>query len=102
MDLLTTYEVRERTRKRRRKSGTPNKTTADIKARIKALIDDNFDSIVDSIELLEPKDQVAAYLKFLEYILPKQRETKIDISSLSDEEVDSLLEKAMEKMDNEE
>lgn len=85
-----------------RKPGAVNKTTADIKARIKALIDDKFESIVDSIELLEPKDQVAAYLKFLEYILPKQRETKIDISSLSEEELDELLQRALNKVDDSE
>ncbi|WP_420154867.1 hypothetical protein [Siphonobacter sp.] len=84
-----------------RQAGTPNKATTDIKARIKAFIDEKFDSITDSLEMMDPKDRVGAYLKLLEYILPKQRETKIDISSLSEEEIDELLNKAMDKLGDE-
>ncbi len=85
-----------------RKAGSLNKTTADIKARIMALINDKFDSIQEAMEQMEPKDQVGAYLKFMEYILPKQRETRIDISSLSDEELDDMLNKAMAKIEADE
>ncbi|OZI09332.1 hypothetical protein BWI93_04540 [Siphonobacter sp. BAB-5385] len=85
-----------------RKPGALNKTTADIKARIKTFIDQKFEDISAAIELMEPKDQVAAYLKFMEYILPKQRETKLDISSLSEEELDELLGRAMNKVEEQE
>lgn len=82
-----------------RKAGTPNKATADVKARIAALIDAQFDQITDDLEQLEPKERVTAYLKFLEYVLPKQREPKIDLSALTDEQVDELLNKALAKLD---
>lgn len=81
-----------------RQPGRTNQTTADIKSKIAALIDQQFDSISNDIELLEPKDRVMAYLKFLEYVLPKQREQKIDLSTLTDEQIDDLLNKALSKM----
>ena len=82
-----------------RTTGTPNKVTSDLKNRIATLIDDRFDAISSDLELLEPKDRVTAYLKFLEYILPKQREQKIDLSTLTDEQIDDLLNKAITKLD---
>lgn len=82
-----------------RTPGTPNKTTAQLKERISTLIDDRFDTIVADLETLEPKERVAAFLKFLEYVLPKQREQKIDLSALSDEQIDDLLNKALGKLD---
>ena len=82
-----------------RTTGTPNKVTSDLKNRIATLIDDRFDAISSDLELLEPKDRVTAYLKFLEYILPKQREQKIDLSTLTDEQIDDLLNKAIAKLD---
>ena len=82
-----------------RQAGTPNKASADLKGRIAALMDEQFDAIAADLELLEPKDRVTAYLKFLDYVLPKQREQKIDLSTLTDEQIDDLLNKAMAKLD---
>ena len=82
-----------------RKSGSINRTSADIKSKIAALIDDQFDTIQADLETLEPKDRVTAYLKFMEYVLPKQREQKIDLSTLTDEQIDDLLEKALAKIE---
>lgn len=81
-----------------RKAGTPNKTGMDIKSRIASLIDSQFDLILADLETLEPKDRVGAYLKFMEYVLPKQREQKIDLSTLTEEEIDALLDKALAKL----
>lgn len=64
-----------------RQTGSPNKVTADIKSRITALIDDHFDTISDDMATLEPKDRIAAYQRFMEYVLPKQREQKVDLSA---------------------
>ena len=78
-----------------RKAGTPNKVTSDLKDRIVALIDERFDSIAYDMELLEPKDRVASYLKLLEYVLPKQREQKIDLPTLTDK---PIMEKDLDTM----
>ena len=82
-----------------RKPGSTNKTSTDIKSKIAALIDSQFDAIQADFEILEPKDRVTAYFKFMEYVLPKQREQKIDLSTLTDEQIDDLLNKAMAKLD---
>ncbi|GAB3957141.1 hypothetical protein GCM10028805_48960 [Spirosoma harenae] len=82
-----------------RKPGSTNKASTDIKSKIAALIDNQFDAIQTDLQTLEPKDRVAAYLKFMEYVLPKQREQKIDLSTLTDEQIDDLLDKAMAKLD---
>lgn len=81
-----------------RVSGKQNKASSDIKSRIASLIDSQFDSIQADLETLEPKDRVTAYLKFMEYVLPKQREQKIDLSALTDEQVDEILNKAVSKL----
>ena len=82
-----------------RKPGSTNKASTDIKSKIATLIDSQFDAINADLEQLEPKDRVMAYLKFLEYVLPKQREQKIDLSTLTDEQIDDLLNRAMGKLD---
>ncbi|GAB2542865.1 hypothetical protein [Spirosoma aerophilum] len=82
-----------------RTAGTPNKVTSNLKSRIATLMDEQFDTIITDLEQLEPKDRVTAYLKLMEYVLPKQREQKIDLSTLSDEQLDDLLNKALAKLD---
>lgn len=81
-----------------RQKGTPNRLTTDLKSRIAEVVENGFMSIESDLEALEPKDRVSAYVKLLEYVMPKQRETKIDISNLSDEEVEELLNKALSKI----
>ncbi|MEZ0538941.1 hypothetical protein [Fibrella arboris] len=82
-----------------RKAGTPNKVTADLKSRINALIEEQFDAITGDLEHLEPKDRIAAYLKFLEYVLPKQREQKTDVNArldtLNEDQLNSLIDKVL-------
>ncbi|RAJ95418.1 hypothetical protein LX87_03163 [Larkinella arboricola] len=85
-----------------RKVGTPNRTTSTIKERIAQLVDEKFDSIIDDLEKLDPQERVTVYLRLLEYVIPKQRETRIDLSTLSDEEIDTILEKALTKMEENE
>ena len=82
-----------------RKAGSANRTSTDIKIRIANLIDEQFDNIAYDMSLLEPKDRVSAYMKLMEYVVPKQREQKIDLSTLTDEQIDDLLDKAMAKLD---
>jgi hypothetical protein len=59
-----------------RKAGTLNRTTADLKGRINTLLQSQFDTVVRDLEQLEPKDRVSAYLKLLEYAVPKLNRTE--------------------------
>ena len=82
-----------------RTAGTPNKVSSDIKTKIAALIDEQFDAITADLADLEPKERVTAYLKFLEYVLPKQREQKLDVTtrldSLNDEQLNTLIDQIL-------
>lgn len=81
-----------------RQKGSLNRTHKDLKSRITEIVENGFEAIESDLEALEAKDRINAYLKLLEYIMPKQRETKIDIASLTDEEVEELLNKALDKL----
>lgn len=82
-----------------RKPGTPNKATTDLKSRISTLMDAEFDAISTDLELLDPKDRVTAYLKFLEFVLPKQRESKLDVTTrleqLSEAQLNELIDQIL-------
>lgn len=71
--------------------GVPNKVTANLKDRVNLLIENNFDKLQSDLDNIEPKDRLSIMLKLMEYVLPKQKETKIDFSNLSDAEIDELI-----------
>jgi hypothetical protein len=71
--------------------GVPNKITTNLKDRVNLLIENNFDKLQTDLDTIEPKDRLSIMLKLIEYVLPKQKETKIDFSNLSDAEIDELI-----------
>lgn len=71
--------------------GVPNKITANLKDRVNLLIENNFDKLQLDLDTIDPKDRLSIMLKLMEYVLPKQKETKIDFSNLSDTEIDELI-----------
>ncbi len=82
-----------------RTPGTPNKVTADLRTRINALLSDSFEQIVEDFNQLEPRERVVAWAKLAEYVLPKlqRTETVVDVSKLTDDEVDGLLNAIFQK-----
>jgi hypothetical protein len=74
-----------------RAKGTPNKSTTNLKSSILSIVEKSFETIEDDLQDMETKEKVGFVLKLIEYVLPKQRETKIDFNSLSDEEIDELI-----------
>jgi hypothetical protein len=74
-----------------RQKGTPNKATANLKNTIHGIVERQFETLEYDLEELDGKDKINFVLKLIEYVLPKQRETKIDFNSLSDEEIDELI-----------
>ena len=53
--------------------GTPNATTRDLRERIHSLLEANFQSLVEDLETLEPKDRVNTWLRLLEFAVPKMQ-----------------------------
>lgn len=81
------------------RKGVGNKSTASLKKRLTQLLEDQFDTVLDNMEQLEAKDHVSAYIKLLEYCVPKQRNITetIDVSSLSDDQVNEMLDRILEE-----
>ena len=61
--------------KRSSRKGKPNRTTSELREMIMALLERNVTQIQKDLEALEPKERVNAWLKLLEFQLPKPRET---------------------------
>ena len=78
-----------------RSPGSKNKVPLDIKTRIAALIDEQFETVQAKLSELDAKEHVTQYIKLLEFILPKQRENKIDVAAkmgaMSDEQLNELI-----------
>jgi hypothetical protein len=74
-----------------RPKGVPNKTTKELKGLIHRVVERQLETIEADLQALEAKDRLAVLLKLVEYVLPKQREQKIDFSSLTDTEIDELI-----------
>ena len=63
-----------------RPKGAGNKGVQILRDKVKDLLEDNFDTIADDLKALEPKDRVSAYIKLMDFALPKLKaiEAKID------------------------
>jgi hypothetical protein len=78
-----------------RPKGVPNKVTMRLREMVGNILSENYNQVVQDILKLESKERVDAWIKLLEYGLPKlQRvEGRLDISSLTNAEVDAMVDK---------
>jgi hypothetical protein len=78
-----------------RPKGAKNKVNAQMRDLIQQLFDDNFDTIQEDLESLDPKDRLKFLSDLLPYLLPKLQSTthsqKIDLDSMSEEDLDVLI-----------
>ena len=82
-----------RTKTGGRKKGTPNRTTKELKSVIHKVVEEHLETIESDLQALEPKDRLNVILKLVDYVLPKPKEQKIDFTSLTDTEIDELIDK---------
>jgi len=68
-----------------RPKGSTNKDVKELREQIKHLLDDNFEQITEDLQMLEPKDRVNAYLKLLEFTLPRLK--SIEGSALQPQQI---------------
>jgi hypothetical protein len=66
-----------------RPKGTPNKTTAELRELVSTLFESKYEAFTSALDELEPKDKVTAMLKLMEFVLPKQKEIKLDAVELA-------------------
>lgn len=61
-----------------RPAGKPNKITVSLKEKINTIIENNIDLVQKDLKSIEPKDRLQLLFKLFEYVLPKQKEMKIE------------------------
>lgn len=83
------------------RKGVSNKATRDLRELLKGLLDDQYGQIVKDLKRLDPKDRVNAYIRLIEYAIPKMQkvEQTVDVSTLTDEQVDELFNRLTKKFD---
>jgi hypothetical protein len=82
-----------------RPKGSRNRTTKEIKELLNNFISDNLDDLQAEYNNLDSKEKLQFFERVLKYVLPQQRDINqtIDVSNLSESEMDSLINKALEK-----
>ena len=53
--------------------GAISKVSRTLKERLSAAIEEDFDMIIQEVRTLEGKEKVQAYIKLMEFVLPKQK-----------------------------
>jgi hypothetical protein len=80
-----------------RPKGAKNKVNTELRGLIQKLFDDNYQTIQDDLEALEPKDRLKFLSDLLPYLLPKLQSTthtkEIDLDGMSEEDLDILIER---------
>ena len=80
------------------RKGIPNKATKKIKTFLLDFLEEDQEKAIEDWPKLDPKDRWSIRSKLYDYVTPKMTRTnmQIDVGKLSDEEVDQLLQRALE------
>lgn len=80
-----------------RPKGAKNKVNSELRGLVQKLFDDNYQTIQDDLESLDPKDRLKFLSDLLPYLLPKLQSTthttEIDLDSFTDDQLDALIER---------
>lgn len=69
-----------------RPKGAKNKDTKALRERINHLLNKNWEAIQTDLEELTPKERIDAYIKLLEYALPKLQRTELSTEQSQDDD----------------
>lgn len=78
-----------------RKKGTPNKVTAITKDVLAEIADGLRGQLADDLAVLDPKDRVAAFIKLVEYVVPKPQRLDVEMNATV---VQSSIEDALKEL----
>jgi hypothetical protein len=86
-----------------RPKGKPNKLTQDARAWLSAVIDKNRKQMERDLKALEPKDRLQMLEKLMQYVIPKQQATtvEIDYSKMSEEQLNAIINTLLTNIENE-
>ena len=76
-----------------RQKGTPNRTSTTLKNTIEGIVNRQVETLESDLEGLDGRDKINFVLKLIEYVLPKQREQKINFNEMTDTEINTLIER---------
>lgn len=86
-----------------RPKGKPNKVTGDVRRWLAELIDGNRAQIKKDLKALSPKDRLLVLEKLMQYVVPKQRATtlEVDYSKMTDAQLTNIVEQLTQSIENE-
>ena len=86
-----------------RPKGKPNKLTQEARAWLSAVIDKNRKQMERDLKALEPKDRLQMLEKLMQYVIPKQQATtvEIDFSKMSEEQLNAIINTLLTTIENE-
>ena len=86
-----------------RPHGKPNKVTAELREWVQKLIDDNRKQLETDLKKLDPKDRWQVIEKLMSYVVPKMQsvEAKIDFSNFSENQIDTIVNELLTKVQDE-
>ncbi|SDB33655.1 hypothetical protein SAMN03097699_0773 [Flavobacteriaceae bacterium MAR_2010_188] len=58
--------------------GISNKSTKELRDRVQKLIDDNWETLLEDISELGPKERIDTVIRMLDYVLPKLTRSEIE------------------------
>ena len=84
-----------------RQKGTPNKATNSQKEWIKQFLSENREQIAEDWKKLSPKDRWIMYEKLTQYVVPKVMATRVELSQMTDDQLDEVIAEITEGLDDE-
>ena len=86
-----------------RPKGKPNKLTQEARAWLSAVIDKNRKQMERDLKALEPKDRLQMLEKLMQYVIPKQQATtvEIDFSKMSEQQLNAIINTLLTNIENE-
>ena len=86
-----------------RPKGKPNKVTAELREWVQKLIDDNRKQLETDLMKLDPKDRWQVIEKLMSYVVPKMStvEANMNLSALSDEQLNAVVDELLKSIKDE-
>ncbi len=83
-----------------RPKGKPNKVTTEMRTFLKSVLEQNQRQITKDLKALEPKERLIILEKFMSYVVPKQAQQEINISSLNDDAIQKIANDVLHGVEN--
>jgi len=85
--------------KRSSRAGTPNRATAGLKESLSDMLTGDISKIRKQLAGLTGREYLEVIVKLMPYVLPKQSQVQnvVDVSQLTDDEIDAMIDRIAQK-----